>query len=89
MTLLYLLPSTEILITNYVVQYNLRKYSVVINGTLRNIIVSSCTALGINNYLCYAKLHPRDIHRKNDSSYWLFKFKIFNKIFCNYNRFRI
>ena len=61
-TSLYLVTSTGILIKNNIVQYNLLKHAVVINGTLKKIVVSSCTAWGINNYLCFAKLHTRDIH---------------------------
>ena len=52
MTLLYLLTSTGILIKNYVVQYNLPKHAVVIYNTLKEIVVSSYTALGMDNNLC-------------------------------------
>ena len=40
----------------------------------------------MNNYLCFAKLHTRNIHCINDSSNCLFKFKNFNEIFYYYNR---
>ena len=85
-TSLYLLTSTGILIKNNVVQYNLLKHAFVINRTLKEIVVSSCTARGMDNYLCSAKLHTRDIHCINDSSNCLIKSKIFNEIFYNYNR---
>ena len=86
MTSLYLLTLTEIIIKYFVVQYNLPKHAVVINNTLKEIVVSSCTAWGMDNYLCSAKLHSRDIHCKNDSSNCSIKSKIFNEIFYNYNR---
>ena len=83
---LHLLTSTGILIKSNVVQYNLPKHAVGINSTLKEIVVFSCTATGMDNYLCSAKLHTRDIYFINDSSNCLFKSKIFNKIFYNYNR---
>ena len=85
-TSLYLLTSTGILIKNNVVQYNLPKHAVVINGTIKEIVVSSCTVWGMDNYLCSAKLHTRDNHCINDSSNCLLKSKIFNLIFYNYKR---
>ena len=62
--------STRILITNNVVKYSLPKHAVVINSTLKEIVVSSCTALRINNYLCSAKLHTRHIYCVNNSTNW-------------------
>ena len=59
---MYLPFSTGIVIKNSVVQYNLPKHAVVINGTLQKIVMSSCTACGMNNYLCSAELHTRDIY---------------------------
>ena len=52
-TSLYLLTFTDQLIKDNV-QYNLLKHAVVINGTLKIIVVSNCTAWGIYNYLCSA-----------------------------------
>ena len=43
-TSLYQLISTGILIKNNVLQYNLPKHAVIINGTLKEIVVASCTA---------------------------------------------
>ena len=86
MTSLYLLTSTGILIKNNVVQYNLPKHAIVINGILNEIVVSSCTAWSMNNYLCSAKINTRNNYCINDSSNCLFKSKIFNEIFYNYNR---
>lgn len=60
-TLLYLLTLTEILINNSM-QYNLFQYVVVMNGTLKKIVVSSCAAWGMDNYLWSAKLHTRNIY---------------------------
>ena len=85
-TSLYQLTSTGILIKNNIVQYTLPKHAVVIDEILKEIVVSSCTAWGMDNYLCSAKLHTRDIHCINDSSSCLFKSKIFNEIYYNYNR---
>ena len=85
-TSLYQLASTCILIKNNIVQDTLPNHAVVINGILNEIVVSSCTAWGMDNCLCSAKLHTRDIHCINDSSYCLFKSKIFNEIYYNYNR---
>ena len=86
LTSLYSLSSTGILINNKIVQYNLPKHAVVIDNTLKEIVVSSCTAWGMDNYLCSAKLHTRDIHCISNSSNCQFKSKIFNEIFYNYNR---
>ena len=83
---MYLLTSIGILIKISNVQYNLPKHIVVINGSFKKIVVSNCTAWGMDNYLCSAKLHTRNIHCKNDSANCLFKSKIFNEIFYNYNR---
>ena len=88
-TSLYLLTSTGILIKNNVLQYNLPKHAVVINGTLKEIVVSSCTAWGMDNYLCSAKLHTRDIYCINDSVNCYYKSKFFTEIFYNYNRLRV
>ena len=84
-TSLYKLTSTGILIKNNIVQYNLPKHAVVINRILKEIRVSSCTAWEMDNYLCSAKLHTRDIHCINDSSYCLFQLNNGNKIYSNYN----
>ena len=43
-TSLYLLTSTNRLIKNNVVEYNLLKHAVVINGTVKEIVVFNCTA---------------------------------------------
>ena len=67
-------------------QYNLLKHAVFINGTLKELVVASCIAWTMDNYMCSGKLHTRDISCINDSSNCLFKSKIFNKIFYNYNR---
>ena len=67
-------------------QYNLPKHAVVINNTYIQIVVASCRAWSIDNYLCSAKIHTRDISRINDSSNCLFQSNIFNKIFYNYHR---
>ena len=85
-TSLYQLTSTGILIKNNIVQYSLPKHAVVIDGILKEIVVSSCTTRGIDNYLCSAKLHTWDIHCINYSYYCLFISKVFNAIFYNYNR---
>ena len=66
-------------------QYNLPKHAVFINGTLKEIVVASCTAWSMDNFLCSAKLHKRDISCINDSSNCLYKSKSFNEIFYNYN----
>ena len=87
-TSLYQLTSTGILIKNNIVKFTLPKHAVVIDGIFKKIVVSSCTAWGMDNYLCSAKLHTRDIHCINDSSYCLFKSKIFNEIYYNYNCLR-
>ena len=84
-TSMYQLTSTGILIKNNVLQYNLTKHAVFINGTLKEIVVASCIAWSMDNYLCSAKLHTRDISCMNDSSNCLFKFNIFKEIFYNYN----
>ena len=86
LTSLYLLSSTGILINNKIVQYNLPKHAVIIDGIIKEIVVSSCTAWGLDNYLCSAKLHTRNIHCITNSSNCLFKSKIFNEIYYNYNR---
>ena len=86
LTSLYQLTSTGILIKNNVVQYNLPKHAVFIHNTLKEIVVTRCTAWSMDNNLWSAKLHTRDISCINDSSYSLFKSKIFNEIFYNYNR---
>ena len=67
-TSLYQLTLTGILIKNNVVQYNLPKRAVFINGTLKEIVVASCTAWSLDNYLYSAKLHTRYISCINDSS---------------------
>ena len=85
-TSLYQLTSTGILIKNNAVQYNLPKHAVFINGTLKKIVVASCTAWSMDNYMCAAILHTRDIFCINDLSNCLFKSKTFNDIFYNYNR---
>ena len=38
------------------VQYNLPKHAVIINGTLKEIVVASCTAWSIDNYLSLLNL---------------------------------
>ena len=86
LTSLYLLTSTGVLHNNNVVQYDLPKHAVIINNILKEIVVSSCTAWGMDNYLCSAKLHTRDIHCITNSTNCLFKTKIFKEIFYNYNR---
>ena len=74
-TSLYQLTSTGILIKNNVVQYNLPKHTVFINGTLKEIVLASCTAWSMDNYLCSAKLHTQDISCINDSSNWFLNLK--------------
>ena len=59
LTSLYLLTATGILINSKVVQYILPKHSIVINGTLKEIIVSSCTTWGMDNNLCSAVTHEK------------------------------
>lgn len=49
LTSLYSLTSTKILINNKVMQYNLPKHAVIINGTIKEIVVSSCTTWGMDN----------------------------------------
>ena len=87
-TSLYQITSTGILIKNNVVQYNLAKQAVFINGTLKEIVVASCTTWSMDNYLCSAKLNTQDITCINDSSNCLFKSKIFIEILYHYNRLR-
>ena len=62
--------------------------TVLIYGTLKEIAVAYYTALNMDNYLCSAKLHTRDISCINATSNCLFKSNNFNKIFYNYNRLR-
>ena len=59
LTSLYFLTSTGILISHKVVQYNLPRHAVVMDGTLKEIVVSSCTTWGMDNYMCSAKLHTK------------------------------
>ena len=44
LTPLYLVTSTGILLKNSIVQYYLPKHAVLINGVLKGMVVSSCTA---------------------------------------------
>ena len=73
-TSLYQLTSSGILINVNVVQYNLPKHAVFINGTLKEIVVASCIAVSMDYYLFSAKLHTRDISFINNLSNCLFKF---------------
>ena len=50
-TSLYQLTLTGIIIKNNVVQYNMPKHVVCINGTFKKIVVARCIALSMNNYL--------------------------------------
>ena len=43
------------------------------DGTLKEIVVSSCTTWGIDNYLCSAKLYTKDNHCINNSANCLYK----------------
>ena len=81
LTSLYLLTSSGILINNKVVEYNLPKNTVVMNGTLKEIVVSSCTAWGIDNYLCSDKLHTRDIYLLINLQIALINLKFLTKYF--------
>ena len=49
-------------------QYNLPKHAVVMNWTLKEIVMSCCTVWDIDNYLCSAKLHTRGIYCINESA---------------------
>ena len=80
-TSLYLVTSTGISIKNKVVQYILPKHTVVMDGTLNEIVVFSFTAWGKDNYLCSAKLHTRDIYCINNSANYLYKSNILTKYF--------
>ena len=42
-------------------QYNLPKHAVIINDTLKEIVVASYAAWSIDYYMCSAKLQTRDI----------------------------
>lgn len=81
----YLLTITGVLINNKVVHYILPKHAVVMDGTLQDILVSSCTTWSMNNFQYSAELQSRDIHCINKSANCLYKSKTFNEIFLNYN----
>ena len=78
---LYILNFTNILINNKVEKYILPKHAVVINCTLKVIVVLSCFAWRIDNYMCSATLHTRVIYCITNFANCFHYSKICNEIF--------